>query len=108
MKNKDFIYKFCLGHFDDENTYRCGNLTARDGRLFSYNTCIAEFEYSISLYINMTKYSRTTSRHQNLMMEFFDKYRSDFCWEIHTDVPINTKNLSRFVYDKQKRKSEPS
>lgn len=101
MTNKEFIQKFCTGNFDEDKVYRCGNLTIQDDRLFSYSTCIAEFKYNPHIvYINMTKYSPTTSRHQNLMRKYFEIYRSEFCWELLTNVPINTKNLSRYDYGK--------
>lgn len=110
MKNKDFIYNFCKGNFDENKVYRCNNLTIKDGRLFSYNTCIAEYEadYTNSVIINMTKYSSTTSRHQNLMMQYFNEYRHGLSWIVYDDVPINTINLSRYDYDKMRERQSKS
>lgn len=100
MKNEDLIYKFCTGNFNEDKVYRCGNLTIQDDRLFSYNTCIAEYGDDRSMvYINITKYSSTTSRHQNIVLKYF---KTSIQFELYDGVPINTRNLSRHAYDKQR------
>lgn len=69
MTNEDFIYNYVSTikcHKDIESTNQ--NLRYKDGILFSYNTAIAELmNDNITLIINKTKYSTTTSRHQNLL-----------------------------------------
>lgn len=62
MKNKDVAVLFIA-----REKANGSNLTSDGTRLFSYNTCIAEFENINKLYINKTKYSSSTSRHQSYL-----------------------------------------
>lgn len=59
MTNAQVIRAFAFG-----NKARSGSLTSTGDKLFSYNTVIAEFKDD-TLYINVTKYSVTTSKHQH-------------------------------------------
>lgn len=45
---------------------KCNNLSISNGKLFSYETVIAQF-IDVRLLYNITYYSNTTSRHQNLV-----------------------------------------
>lgn len=83
MTNKILCKHFLIG-----KSIKYCNLTSDGSRLFSYNTCIAE-KFNNKLYINYTKYSRTTTLHLNLLLKLNDKYDMVYV----TNVPINTKNL---------------
>lgn len=54
--------------FKGDNS-RTGNysLSSKDGKLFSYNTCIGEW-YKDILYVNLENYSVTTSKHQGFLL----------------------------------------
>lgn len=71
MTNEDFIYTYIStvkGHKKIEFRKNFQNLSCKNGILFSYNTAIAELmDDNTTLIINKTKYSTTTSRHQNLL-----------------------------------------
>lgn len=62
MKNEDVIKSF-LKRRECNNT----TLHSTGNRLYSYSTCIAEFDLLDRLWYNATKYSRTTSKHQYLL-----------------------------------------
>lgn len=58
MRNRDVVKKFI------DKEYASGsNLYSSGSKLFSYNTCIAQW-YNNTIIINNTKYSSSTSRHQ--------------------------------------------
>lgn len=63
MKNNDVIKAFIDGKS------ACGsNLYSTGDKLINYSTCIAEYNESENRYIlNITKYSSTTSKHQNAL-----------------------------------------
>lgn len=84
MKNIDVVNKFL----------RCecasgSNLNSSGDRLFSYNTCIAQWLDDI-LYLNMTQYSPTSSKHRNMIV---NKYQG--CIVRILNVPINSHSLCR-------------
>ena len=100
MKNIDVIRKFFRRAKASSSN---GNLRSTGDRLFSYNTCIAEWSSyhiaydgetaticSYALVVNTTKYSKSTSRIQNMLLSElpFGKtvYKVD-------NVPINTQKL---------------
>ena len=61
MKNQDLIRNFVNNRYFEGKT---GSMTAKDGKLFSYNTCIAQHTKDGRLVINNTRYSVTTSKQQ--------------------------------------------
>ena len=63
MTNNQFIRDFVRMNLNGKN----GNLTAKDGKLFSYDTCIGERRGSMIL-VNITYYSTTTSTHRNRLI----------------------------------------
>lgn len=64
MRNQDLIESFVRNrHFNG----RTGSMTAIDGKLFSYNTCIAQHTKDGRLVINNTRYSVTTSKQQGYL-----------------------------------------
>ena len=84
MRNEDVIKSFI--HKVEAISYN-GNLRSTGDRLFSYNTCIAEHLDNGDTAINITKYSNTTSRHQNML-----KQKMYTTLQV-INVPINTQQL---------------
>lgn len=88
MRNIEVIKQFLnksSGNSDTEN------LISDGVKLFSYNTCIAEWTNDFVLF-NVTKYSSSTSRIQSMMLRELQKiniYKFIFI----DNVPINTKYL---------------
>lgn len=100
MKNIDVIRKFFRRAKASSSN---GNLRSTGDRLFSYNTCIAEWCSPRTLYegeaveirsytlvINVTKYSRSTSRIQTMLMSEIPFGRTMYKVD---NVPINTQKL---------------
>lgn len=88
MKNKDVIVDF-VHHTSSKvlNLYSDGN------KLFSFETCIAQWNNGV-LIINCTKYSITTSRHLTLLRRAL---LNDVCIIEVKDIPIETKDLEKFI-----------
>ena len=91
MRNIEVIKQFL--NKSSGNSYT-GNLISDGVKLFSYNTCIAEWTDSLLL-VNVTKYSRSTSRIQNMLIH---ELKSRYELLAIEDVPINTKYL--WTHDK--------
>lgn len=85
MKNIDVIRKFLLKECASGN-----NLNSCGDRLFSYDTCIAQWVDDL-LYINMTQYSSTTAKHRNMI---FSSYPVKTYVQV-VNVPINSHNLCK-------------
>lgn len=64
MKNIDVVKAFSNKEKARSST---GSLESTGDRLYSYSTCIAEYDKHGRLYINLTKYSCTTSHHQSIL-----------------------------------------
>lgn len=87
MRNIEVIKQFL--NMSSGNSYT-GNLTSDGVKLFSYNTCIAEWTDDLVLF-NVTKYSRSTSRIQSMMLRELQKSIHKFIFI--DNVPINTQYL---------------
>lgn len=87
MKNKEVIGNF-INKCEAINHH--GSLRSTGDRLFSYNTCIAQWVDG-TIWINVSRYSNTTSRHQNRLISKC----GIFLLEVHLieNVPINTQRL---------------
>lgn len=100
MKNIDVIRKFLSKTKASSSN---GNLRSTGNKLFSYNTCIAEWPTKKIIYngevviicnyelvVNVTKYSKSTSRIQTMLLK-----ETPFDQTVHKidNVPINTQNL---------------
>ena len=86
MKNIEVIKCFMKGYPAKSSS---GNLRSTGEKLFSYNTCIAEWVNDY-LFVNLTKYSSSTSRIQNMLfkgLKFGHKVKQV------ENVPINTQKL---------------
>lgn len=86
MRNIEVIKQFL--NKSSGNSYT-GNLISDGVKLFSYNTCIAEWTDSLLL-VNVTKYSRSTSRIQNMLIQ---ELKSRYSQLTIDNVPINTHRL---------------
>ena len=64
MKNQDLINAFVYNRNYEGKT---GSMTAKNGKLYSYNTCIAQHTEDGRLIINNTRYSVTTSKQQGYL-----------------------------------------
>lgn len=84
--NKEVALAFLNNY--PEDVY-AGNLRyyAKEGKLFSYSTIIAQRFDNGSVILNATKYSPTTSRHQSLLL------RGGLRMYEVTNIPIGTHEL---------------
>ena len=64
MRNEEVVISFSRREKAKSST---GSLWSTGDCLYSYHTCIAEYSADGKLYINLTKYSTTTSHHQTLV-----------------------------------------
>lgn len=64
MRNEEVVIAFSNRERAVNST---GSLSSTGNCLYSYSTCIAEYNKYGRLYINLTKYSTTTSHHQTLV-----------------------------------------
>lgn len=85
MTNAQVIQAFAFG-----NKAHSGSLTSTGDKLFSYNTIIAEFKNN-TLYINATKYSVTTSKHQHQLRRTFESWNNKV--EV-SKIPYNAQSLA--------------
>lgn len=89
-RNNDFIEYFVRGGRDQK---RCNNLYIEDDKLFNYNTVIAQVGDDGYLYINMTKYSTSTSRIQNYLLKEAEYWYYSTYIVLDEDIKINTQSL---------------
>ena len=87
MKNKEVISNF-INKCEAINHH--GSLRSTGDRLFSYNTCIAQW-VDDTIWVNVSKYSTTTSGHRNSLISKC----GIFLLEVHLieNVPINIQRL---------------
>ena len=90
-KNKEVIEDFLNG-----KTAIGSNLYSTGTKLINYNTVIAEWDLE-KLYINTTRYSKTTSVHQNYILRIIKDW--PFIYINKKDIPMSTQDL---VKDKEK------
>ena len=90
MCNKDVINKFLqLLPAMGSNLYSTGH------SLINYSTCIAEWSDNC-IYINITKYSKTTSKNQNLLRKSIpNNITCVYC----DNVPIGKRTLNAYNYE---------
>lgn len=99
--NKEVAEAFVAGE-----TMANANMTSTGDRLFSYHTCIGESflnkRFDICFIVNETRYSSTTSRHRNLMLDALNKLLlQGFIIEVTRidNVPIGTQSLKQYYND---------
>jgi hypothetical protein len=71
-----------------------GRLYIEGNKLMNYNTCLAEASGGV-WYLNMTKYSRTTTTHQNRLHRELLGYR--VLPVVLDDVPIGAQDLKSYA-----------
>lgn len=89
-RNNDYIEYFVRGGRDQKN---CNNLHIIDDKLFNYNTVIAQLGEDGYLYINMTKYSTSTSRIQNYLLKEAEYWYYNTYIVLDEDIKRNTQSL---------------
>lgn len=79
MRNEEVVIAFSHRERAKSST---GSLWSTGDCLYSYNTCIAEYTKDEKLYVNLTKYSTTTSHHQALVKRHLFDVAYRFVYEI--------------------------
>ena len=79
MRNEEVVIAFLHRERAKSST---GSLCSTGDCLYSYSTCIAEYTKDGKLYVNLTKYSTTTSHHQTLINRHLFNTAHRFVYEI--------------------------
>lgn len=79
MRNEEVVIAFSHRERAKSST---GSLWSTGNCLYSYSTCIAEYTKNGKLYVNLTKYSTTTSHHQALVKRHLFDVTYRFVYEI--------------------------
>ena len=79
MRNEEVVIAFLHRERAKSST---GSLWSTGDCLYSYSTCIAEYTKDGKLYVNLTKYSTTTSHHQTLINRHLFYAVHKFVYEI--------------------------
>ena len=79
MRNEEVVKAFARREIAKNST---GSLWSNGNCLYSYSTCIAEYTKDGKLYVNLTKYSTTTSHHQTLVKRHLFDVAYRFVYEI--------------------------
>ena len=87
MRTQDLIENFVSNRNFNGRT---GSMTAQDGKLFSYNTCIAQHTKDGRLIVNNTRYSVTTSKQQGYLRAAAHYHPKVECVE---NIAYNTQRL---------------
>lgn len=101
MTNASVVKSFLNG----KESYNLNMRATADGRLFSYNTCIAQWHTdnfgNKTLIINRNKYSVTTSaKHQSPLFKEVERYyRYHYNVKSITEkhVPMGTQRLDKYI-----------
>lgn len=88
MRNKDVVTAFI-----EQSTAASLNLCSEGRKLYSYNTCIAQW-YNTSIIFNTSHYSNTTNHHQDLLRR---EVGTKFPIVEVNGVPRDTKDLKFFI-----------
>lgn len=87
MKNSEVIDKFLNKDF---NTH-ANSVSSENNKIFSYNTIIGQWFDNVLL-INITKYSVTTSKHQNYLVSEANSKGAK--WHTVSDISMGTNDLT--------------
>jgi len=97
--NENVVIAFCKHHYAEG-----GNLQSMNNRLYSYRTCLAEFDENGNLWVNVTRYSNTTSKHLGKLLRQLQ--RREMTYTMVTDFPCGgCGNLKEYPTTKQAFKS---
>ena len=91
-KNNDFIFYYLTNKEHDQ--LRCNNLEILNGKLINYNTALVEVVGGVYI-VNMTKYSSSTSRIQNVILSEIQSLGYEYI--IIDDVMINQTVLNQYI-----------
>ena len=91
MKTKEVIDNFLNKRFD----YKASSLYSKEDKIINYNTILAQW-FGDTLLINITKYSTTTSKHQNRLVESADE--KGIQYYTVSDIPMDINNLN-YIYN---------
>lgn len=90
MKTSEVIDKFIDKNFG----YKASNLYSKDNKIINYDTVLAEW-FDNTLLINVTKYSVTSSKHQNRLV--VDADEKNIKYYTVSDIPMGTNDL-KYLY----------
>ena len=92
MTNQDVVIKFLNKQF-----CKGSNLYAEDNKLYSYQTCIAEW-YKDKLLVNLTKYSKSTTKHQSYIGNNINKIIPKINNKVYLlyDIPLGISYLNGY------------
>lgn len=86
-RNIDVVNAFING----ESKPKTKNLRIEGDKLFNYNTVIAERDCNGRILVNVTKYSRSTSTIQNMLMKELDMVGMSYA--MFSDIKIGADSL---------------
>ena len=77
------------------------SIWTENGKMYSYNTVILQRKWDAitgqrTFYLNMTKYSVTTSIHQNAIYSALRRVYPDAIFIVFRDLPLNVYDLTDF------------
>lgn len=93
MKNSELIIGYLNGSIVRG---KASSVSVADGKLFSYDTVIAQRVEGNKILFNQTSYSPTTKRMQNRLLEELQNFSYDIHYTI-VDIPINTTDLTPYI-----------
>jgi hypothetical protein len=98
MRNRDVCKKF----FEGSGDYYGSNLYCDAKRIFSYKTCIGEIvdedDDYITIILNTTKYSATTSKHQSYLKYALQEYQNNCNKHIIIHTIDNVEMGARYLW----------
>lgn len=92
--------KTVLDKFNTDTAFHFSNrpsIWTNGDQIYSYQTCIVERVADDCVIVNMTKYSQTTTIHQNALLGWFT--RQGYKVVVLTDLPFRVHDLAIWVYD---------
>lgn len=89
MRNEQVLIEFVNGATKGSNSGK--NLRIEGDRLVNYGTCLCQRVNDSSFILNDTKYSSTTSTHQNKLRRMLPRF------EEVTNIPMGTNDLLEYV-----------
>ena len=98
MTTVELIKNFIAGA--TEGKASGGRLRIENDKLINYNTTIAQRKNGLGVIINMTKYSPTTSKHQNRLYNYVNHLYATVY-----EVPAGTLDLQEFIKEAEKELS---
>lgn len=90
MKNQDLMKKFLRG----DTTGKTGSMRIHDDKLFSYDTVIAQRTHGRKYFLNVTRYSVTTSKQRNQFSAML--YGPEIAGKFD-GVPIGESDLAKYA-----------